>query len=71
MLTHSLCLVCNTQANDASDYFPIWGTCLGMEQLTVLTSTKNLLTLTNTEAVALPLTFTKGLCLSFLILSTS
>lgn len=47
------------KANDASDYFPIWGTCLGMEQLTVLTSNKNLLTLTNTEAVALPLNFTE------------
>ncbi|XP_073717491.1 gamma-glutamyl hydrolase-like [Misgurnus anguillicaudatus] len=48
------------KANDASDYFPIWGTCQGFHQLTVLTSNKNLLTLTDTKAVALPLTFTPG-----------
>ncbi|KAL2091000.1 hypothetical protein ACEWY4_013263 [Coilia grayii] len=48
------------KANDASDYFPIWGTCQGLQQLTVLTSSKNLLTLTNTTAVALPLTFVPG-----------
>ncbi|MBN3305831.1 gamma-glutamyl hydrolase [Amia ocellicauda] len=46
------------KANDASDYFPIWGTCQGFQELTVLTSSKNLLTQTNTKAVALPLTFT-------------
>uniref|UniRef100_A0A672MA77 folate gamma-glutamyl hydrolase n=1 Tax=Sinocyclocheilus grahami TaxID=75366 RepID=A0A672MA77_SINGR len=45
------------KANDASDYFPIWGTCQGFQQLTVLTSNKNLLTLTDTKAVALPLNF--------------
>ncbi|KAA0711901.1 Gamma-glutamyl hydrolase [Triplophysa tibetana] len=48
------------KANDASDYFPIWGTCQGFQQLTVLTSNKNLLTLTDTKAVTLPLTFTPG-----------
>uniref|UniRef100_A0A8C1RK67 folate gamma-glutamyl hydrolase n=1 Tax=Cyprinus carpio TaxID=7962 RepID=A0A8C1RK67_CYPCA len=48
------------KANDASDYFPIWGTCQGFQQLTVLTSNKNLLTLTDTKAVALPLTFSPG-----------
>ncbi|CAB1315591.1 unnamed protein product [Coregonus sp. 'balchen'] len=48
------------KANDASDYFPIWGTCQGFQQMTVLTSNKNLLTLTETKAVALPLTFTPG-----------
>ncbi|XP_029990345.1 gamma-glutamyl hydrolase isoform X2 [Sphaeramia orbicularis] len=46
------------KANDASDYFPIWGTCQGFQQLVVLTANKNLLTLTDTKAVALPLTFT-------------
>ncbi|KAG9340600.1 hypothetical protein JZ751_021155, partial [Albula glossodonta] len=45
-------------ANDALDYFPIWGTCQGFQQLTVLTSNRNLLTLTATRAVALPLIFT-------------
>ncbi|XP_051551324.1 zgc:171566 [Myxocyprinus asiaticus] len=48
------------KANDASDYFPIWGTCQGFQQLTVLTSNKNMLTLTDTKALALPLTFSSG-----------
>lgn len=46
------------KANDAGDYFPLWGTCQGFQQLTVLTANKNLLTNTDTESVALPLTFT-------------
>uniref|UniRef100_A0A667YK64 folate gamma-glutamyl hydrolase n=1 Tax=Myripristis murdjan TaxID=586833 RepID=A0A667YK64_9TELE len=48
----------STAANDAGDYFPIWGTCQGFQQLSVLTANKNLLTLTDTKAVALPLTLT-------------
>ncbi|KAL0977946.1 hypothetical protein UPYG_G00163630 [Umbra pygmaea] len=48
------------KANDASDHFPIWGTCQGLQQLSVLTSNRNLLTLTDTKAVALPLTFTQA-----------
>nr|XP_057911662.1 zgc:171566 [Doryrhamphus excisus] len=46
------------KANNGGDYFPIWGTCQGFQQLTVLTANKNLLTLTDTKAVALQLTFT-------------
>ncbi|KAM9361581.1 gamma-glutamyl hydrolase [Symphorus nematophorus] len=46
------------KANDAGDYFPIWGTCQGLQQLTLFTANKNLLTLTDTKAVALPLTLT-------------
>ncbi|KAM4588036.1 gamma-glutamyl hydrolase [Odontesthes bonariensis] len=46
------------RANEAGDYFPIWGTCQGFQQLSVLTANKNLLTLTDTKAVALPLTLT-------------
>ncbi|XP_024126772.1 zgc:171566 [Oryzias melastigma] len=46
------------RANDAGDYFPIWGTCQGFQQLTVLTANKNLLTLTDTKAVSMPLKFT-------------
>lgn len=46
------------KANDGGDYFPIWGTCQGFQQLTVLTSNRNLLTLTDTKNVALPLKFT-------------
>lgn len=46
------------KANDDGDHFPIWGTCQGFQQLSVLTANKNLLTVTNTKSVALPLTFT-------------
>lgn len=38
----------------------MWGTCLGFEQLTLLTSGKSLLSRTNTSGVALPFNFTKG-----------
>ncbi|XP_075936775.1 gamma-glutamyl hydrolase isoform X2 [Anarhichas minor] len=37
------------EANKRGDYFPVWGTCLGYEELTVLTSGKNLLSHTNTS----------------------
>ncbi|KAG7330047.1 hypothetical protein KOW79_006269 [Hemibagrus wyckioides] len=46
------------EANSKGDYFPVWGTCLGFEQLTLLTSGKFLLSKTNTSGVALPLKFT-------------
>ncbi|XP_072307419.1 gamma-glutamyl hydrolase-like, partial [Eucyclogobius newberryi] len=46
------------EANKKGDYFPIWGTCLGFEQLAVLTAQKNILVRTNTSAVSLPLNFT-------------
>ncbi|XP_019383268.1 PREDICTED: gamma-glutamyl hydrolase [Gavialis gangeticus] len=46
------------EANDKGDYFPVWGTCLGFEELTYLTSGKILLVQTNTTGVALPLNFT-------------
>ncbi|CAG5977365.1 unnamed protein product [Menidia menidia] len=45
-------------ANEAGDYFPIWGTCQGFQQLSVLTANRNLLTLTDTRAAALLLTLT-------------
>ncbi|XP_050797462.1 gamma-glutamyl hydrolase-like [Gopherus flavomarginatus] len=46
------------KANDKIDYFPVWGTCLGHQALTNLTSGKNLLVRTKTENISLPLTFT-------------
>ncbi|XP_059900471.1 gamma-glutamyl hydrolase-like isoform X1 [Gadus macrocephalus] len=46
------------EANSRGDYFPVWGTCLGLEELTFLTSGKLLLSSTNTNGVALPLVFT-------------
>ncbi|CAL1536870.1 unnamed protein product [Lymnaea stagnalis] len=48
------------QANDKGDYFPIWGTCLGLELLTTLTANKNYLQRTETENLTLPLKFQKG-----------
>lgn len=48
------------KANDDADYFPLWGTCLGFEELAYLTSEENLLTSTNTEDIALPLNFTSA-----------
>ncbi|CAM4532743.1 unnamed protein product [Leuciscus chuanchicus] len=46
------------EANSKGDYFPVWGTCLGFEMLTLLTSGESLLSHTNTKGVALPLNFT-------------
>ncbi|KAK7175665.1 hypothetical protein R3I93_000049 [Phoxinus phoxinus] len=46
------------EANSNGDYFPVWGTCLGFEMLTLLTSGQLLLSRTDTKGVALPLDFT-------------
>ncbi|XP_053197989.1 gamma-glutamyl hydrolase [Scomber japonicus] len=46
------------EAKDRGVHFPVWGTCLGFEMLTVLTSGEKLLTGTNTSGVALNLDFT-------------
>ncbi|KAJ0019692.1 hypothetical protein NQD34_007261 [Periophthalmus magnuspinnatus] len=46
------------KANDAGDYFPIWGTCMGMQQLSVLVAGENLLTNTPAENEARPLNLT-------------
>ncbi|XP_028636326.1 gamma-glutamyl hydrolase [Grammomys surdaster] len=48
------------ESYDNGDHFPVWGTCLGFEELSVLVSGENLLTCTNTEAKKLPLNFTAG-----------
>lgn len=48
------------KANDNGDYFPVWGTCLGHEELTYLTSGEILLINTKTEGSAFPLNFTSG-----------
>ncbi|XP_036953130.1 gamma-glutamyl hydrolase [Acanthopagrus latus] len=45
-------------ANDAGDFFPIWGTCMGMQLLTVLVAGQNLLTNTTAENIAMPLNLT-------------
>ncbi|XP_008334216.1 gamma-glutamyl hydrolase [Cynoglossus semilaevis] len=46
------------KANDKGDFFPIWGTCLGMQLLTVLVCGENLLEKTTAENIALPLNLT-------------
>lgn len=46
-------------ANDAGDFFPIWGTCMGMQLLTVLVAGENLLTDTLAENLSLPLNLTQ------------
>ncbi|CAI9550417.1 unnamed protein product [Staurois parvus] len=47
-------------ANDRGDYFPFWGTCLGFEEMTVLTSGQLLLTRTDTDSISLALNFTES-----------
>ncbi|XP_033474517.1 gamma-glutamyl hydrolase [Epinephelus lanceolatus] len=47
------------KANDEGDFFPIWGTCMGMQLLTVLVAGQNLLTKTTAENLALPLNLTE------------
>ncbi|XP_020486164.1 gamma-glutamyl hydrolase [Labrus bergylta] len=46
------------KANDRGDFFPIWGTCMGMQLLTVLVAGENLLTKTTAENISLPLNLT-------------
>lgn len=48
------------KAYDSGDYFPIWGTCLGFQLLTVLTAGQNLLSKTNSENITLPLNLTEA-----------
>ncbi|XP_037362006.1 gamma-glutamyl hydrolase [Talpa occidentalis] len=49
------------QSFDDGDYFPVWGTCLGFEELTYLISGKYLLTHTNTVGITMSLNFTGGI----------
>ncbi|XP_078107152.1 gamma-glutamyl hydrolase [Sander vitreus] len=46
------------KANDEGDFFPIWGTCMGMQLLTVLVAGENLLANSTAENIALPLNLT-------------
>ncbi|XP_067836270.1 gamma-glutamyl hydrolase [Heptranchias perlo] len=47
------------KAKDHGTHFPVWGTCLGFEELTVITSGEKLLIATNTSNLSLPLKFAK------------
>lgn len=49
------------QSFDDGDYFPVWGTCLGFEELSYLVSGECLLTHTDTVGITMPLNFTKGI----------
>ncbi|KAM7075836.1 gamma-glutamyl hydrolase [Molossus nigricans] len=49
------------QSFDGGDYFPVWGTCLGFEELSYLISGEYLLTPTNTVGIAMPLNFTEDI----------
>ena len=49
-----------SQANDAEDYFPLWGTCQGFQLLTNLTARQNLLVPTDSENISLPLDLKPG-----------
>ncbi|XP_054446014.1 gamma-glutamyl hydrolase [Pteronotus mesoamericanus] len=48
------------QSFDDGDYFPVWGTCLGFQELSYLASGEYLLIHTNTDGIAMPLNFTGG-----------
>ncbi|XP_051897044.1 gamma-glutamyl hydrolase [Pristis pectinata] len=48
------------KAFDSGDYFPIWGTCLGLQVLVTLTAGKDLLINTDTENISLPLNLTNA-----------
>ncbi|XP_052786030.1 gamma-glutamyl hydrolase-like [Mya arenaria] len=48
------------QANNAGRYFPLWGTCMGFQLLTVLTAGQNLMTNASVWDKALPLNFVNG-----------
>ncbi|XP_045416653.1 gamma-glutamyl hydrolase [Lemur catta] len=48
------------QSFDNGDYFPVWGTCLGFEELSLLVAEECLLTLTYTVGIKMPLNFTGG-----------
>ncbi|XP_058499102.1 gamma-glutamyl hydrolase-like [Solea solea] len=47
------------EANQRGDYFPVWGTCLGFQSMTMLTCGEELLTETRTNNALMPLTFTE------------
>lgn len=49
------------QANDAGDHFPLWGTCLGFELLSVIQSNDtSVLTAVDAENYSIPLVLTEG-----------
>ncbi|XP_023694234.1 gamma-glutamyl hydrolase [Paramormyrops kingsleyae] len=47
------------KANKMGNYFPLWGTCMGFQLLTVMVAGENLLSNTTAENLALPLNLTE------------
>jgi len=52
--------VCDWQAGDRKEVFPLWGTCLGFELLNTITAGQNVLQDTDAENITLPLDFVPG-----------
>ena len=49
------------QANDRGDYFPLWGTCLGFQLLSVIQANNDsILSHVDAENYPIPLTLTQG-----------
>ncbi len=48
------------QANDAGDYFPIWGTCLGFQFMMVHLSIQDIRTKSDSDDYNIPLDMTNG-----------
>ena len=48
------------QANEDGDYFPVWGTCLGFEQMAVWRAQTDVLSESGSWNETLPLHFVQG-----------
>jgi len=53
---------CILQAYDEGDYYPVWGICLGLQELSALTAGVLVTTDARVWDQSLPLNFSKGEC---------
>ena len=59
------------KANDVGDVFPLWGTCLGFEFLSVCSAGgQNVLSPVDGEDYAIPLNLSDGMSHSYLVLTS-
>ena len=59
------------KANDVGDVFPLWGTCLGFEFLSVCgAGGQNVLSSVDGEDYAIPLNLSDGMSHSYLVLTS-
>ena len=59
------------KANDAGDVFPLWGTCLGFQFLSVSgAGGQNVLSPVDGEDYAIPLNLSDGMSHSYLVLTS-